>query len=224
MLESESESEGGYEDFDAGTGGEFPPSVPVVSNADDVDFSVLKSLPPSMQQEYVDEVKRVRRQASRSKMLPVAADPQGFSQLSLGSFLKDASLSIAVDKMNRQQAKEAMQGNVIVSEANRQFLLVKDGEADAAIQEAMQAGEISGRDLIEDAGASRGVVSGDDKSGHAAANMTLDLNESDLGDAAKSGQPGLKQAGESLSLRSAAGLKRSIGTGVSGGLIRAAYR
>jgi len=106
-----------FDDFDGG--GLYMPSMPSVQSADDVDFSVLQSLPPSMQQEYVDEVKRVRRQATRSRMLPVAANPLGFSQLSLGSFLKDASLSIAVDKMNRQQAKEAIKGNVIVSEANR---------------------------------------------------------------------------------------------------------
>jgi len=96
------------------------------SQGEDVDLDMLMSLPTSMQQEYIGEIKRVRRQQNRSKMLPVAANPEGFSSLSIGSFLKDAHLSIAVNEMNQKQAKEVMHGNVIVSEANRQFLLEKD--------------------------------------------------------------------------------------------------
>lgn len=114
------------------TGGAEDGSLAFVPEAEagQVDEEVLRSLPTSMQQEYIGELRRQQQQGARARMLPAAADPRSFSREQLRSFLQGARLNLAVDRVNAEQAKRVLQGQRIVGDAGRQFLLQRaDGSA-----------------------------------------------------------------------------------------------
>lgn len=120
------------EDGDDSDGGgpdqDWMPVLP--SSVDEVDLSVLSSLPPHLQKDYIAAVKQQVRQESRGALMPVAADPEAFSRAQLGSYIKTSTLNIKIESMNQEAAKKYVSGKRIASEANREYLLVRDGDAD----------------------------------------------------------------------------------------------
>lgn len=103
---------------------EFIPILP--RNTDDIDLNVLASLPSYMQKDYVEALQRQVRTENRSKLLPVAAQPESFSQQQIQSYIKSSHINLKIDAMNAEAAKKFMSGKRIASEANREYLLEKD--------------------------------------------------------------------------------------------------
>lgn len=128
---------GDDDDSDGSGGGMFDDSVPLLpGQAEDADLSVVASLPPHMQTEYVEELRRKYRAGTRGKLLPVAADPAAFAHAQLAAFLRVAKFNTAVDRLNAAQAGSAESGKRIASEADKKYLLFDDalvgGDADDA--------------------------------------------------------------------------------------------
>ena len=118
---------GDDDDSDGSGGGMFDDSVPLLpGQAEDADLSVVASLPPHMQTEYVEELRRKYRAGTRGKLLPVAADPAAFAHAQLAAFLRVAKFNTAVDRLNAAQAGSAESGKRIASEADKKYLLFDD--------------------------------------------------------------------------------------------------
>ena len=73
-----------------------------------------------------EQLQRARRARTREKLTPVAQNPNEFSNVQLTNFLKTATFNQKVAEHNRKQAGKANQGSRIASEADREYLLVKD--------------------------------------------------------------------------------------------------
>lgn len=119
---------GDSDDWDEDAHGVFDDSVPVVPDApEDADLSVVASLPPHLQAEFVNELKRKHRGATRNKLLPVAADPIEFSRVQMAAFLHGARFNTDIDRLNAAQAGAAgTSGKAIASEADRKYMLYDD--------------------------------------------------------------------------------------------------
>jgi hypothetical protein len=121
---------GDSDDSDA-EGGIFDDSVPLVPNfPEDADLSVVASLPPNLQADFIEEIKRKHRGATRSKLIPIAGDPLAFSRVQMAAFLNVAKFNSEIDRLNAAQVGTANDsGRRIASEADRRYDLFDDGES-----------------------------------------------------------------------------------------------
>ena len=108
------------------TGPGWLPIVP--SSTKDVDLSVIASLPGYLQKEYISALQTRVRQENRGTLLPMAADPDAFSKTQLSAYLKTSDLNLRIEKMNAEAASKQSDGKRIASEANRQYLLIKEDD------------------------------------------------------------------------------------------------
>jgi len=114
-----------------------PSWLPLVpSSTKDVDLSVIASLPGYLQKDYISALQTRVRQENRGNLLPMAADPDAFSKTQLSAYLKSSNLNLRIEKMNAEAALKQSDGKRIASEANRQYLLIKEDDQ-------AQAGEVA---------------------------------------------------------------------------------
>ena len=57
-------------------------------NADDIDVAILASLPTQMRKDLIEAARRRERARRRSNYLPVAANPDLYSQTQVANFLR----------------------------------------------------------------------------------------------------------------------------------------
>ena len=105
---------------DGDCGGVF---TEVPASMAEMDLGALSALPPAMQKNVVEELRRKQRLVSREKLLPVAADPAGFSDTQVAAFLGIARFNASVDELNAAQASTAGHVYKIASDASRAYVL-----------------------------------------------------------------------------------------------------
>eukprot|EP01041_Mallomonas_annulata_P004934 gene4934-9846_t len=93
-------------------------------NADEIDTEALAALPAHLRKEVVEDARRRERQRKRQRYMPVAADPQLFSQTQLANFLRSSQLNKRIDDVQRMVEKESG-GRRIAADGNRKFILEK---------------------------------------------------------------------------------------------------
>lgn len=146
--------------------------IPVVpESAGEADLSVLSSLPAHMQKEYVEAMRRRQRNANQRALLGIGGDaPAAFSRAQIAAFIGLARFNKDVDGVNAAQAAAAraqlleageaaaggsngeggtlmsggagLAGRRIASEANREYVLIRDSAASgdgAATRRALMA-------------------------------------------------------------------------------------
>jgi hypothetical protein len=57
-------------------------------DSENIDVSVLAALPTQMRKDLIEETRRRERARKRSDYLPVASDPELYSQTQIANFLK----------------------------------------------------------------------------------------------------------------------------------------
>ena len=57
-------------------------------DSDDIDLTVLASLPPHMRKDLIEETRKRERLRQRSDYIPVASDPHLYSQTQISNFLR----------------------------------------------------------------------------------------------------------------------------------------
>ena len=97
-----------------------------------IDPAVLSSLPAGMQQEYLEELARARRMATRSAIMGASAHADSFSDVQLQAFLDAAKFHMQVKAATQEQAAKLSEGKRIASQANREYLLVPQHEGPSA--------------------------------------------------------------------------------------------
>lgn len=97
--------------------------IPVTSN--NIDPSVLASLPPSMQLDLLVQMRERSMAENRQKYQKLKKTPEKFSELQIQSYLKTVAFRREIDQVQKSatgSGVDGVQSSRIASEANREFI------------------------------------------------------------------------------------------------------
>lgn len=94
------------------------------------DVKRISSLPSHERKDAVEEAKRQQRMRSRREFMPVAGEPDKYSQAQLRNFLRSSKLNKEINEMAKQAAgNDDGIGERMASDATRRIVLTRDGDA-----------------------------------------------------------------------------------------------
>jgi DNA excision repair protein ERCC-5 len=92
------------------------------------ELSTILSLPPSQRKDIFEKAQRQQRLSARKQYLPVAADPQKYSQCQLSNFLQSSRLNqrITIMSSSLQKRGNELIGEAIASDSTRRIVFTKN--------------------------------------------------------------------------------------------------
>ena len=97
------------------------------------DLKRISSLPSHERKDAVEEAKRQQRMRSRREFMPVAGQPEEYSQTQLRNFLRSSKLNKDIAEMAKQAAgNDDGIGERMASDATRRIVLTRDDDQDTS--------------------------------------------------------------------------------------------
>ena len=101
------------------------------------DVKRISSLPSHQRKDAVEEAKRQQRMRSRREFMPVAGQPDEYSQAQLRNFLRSSKLNKEINEMAKQAAgNDDGIGERMASDATRRIVLTRDGDGNDESQQS----------------------------------------------------------------------------------------
>ena len=109
---------------------EFSSSVDIPNDFDgDIDVHHVVALPHHLRKDVIEKAKRAQRLLSREEFMPVAANPDAYSQTQLRNFLRSSKLNKRIveigNKVSAGAGKDGIEGEIMASDSTRRIIFTK---------------------------------------------------------------------------------------------------
>lgn len=118
----------------------------------DLDIYHLSNMASNERKDTIENARRMQRMQSRKEFMPVAGQPERYSQTQLRNFLKSSRLNQSINKMAQEIAhKESSVGDQVASDPSRRIFFEKLDVKDANLSVLPVAKDCSEKDSGSDA-------------------------------------------------------------------------